>query len=131
MSIDTISDFLTIIRNGTKASKTSVTASYSQMREGIARILKYEGFIRGYSVRQDKPANSSITVDLKYVDGESVIHKIKRISKSSRREYAGYREFAPVIGGLGMSIVSTNKGLMTDKQAQSESLGGEVLCSVW
>jgi len=131
MSIDTISDFLTIIRNGIYASKMKVTAPYSSMREEIARLLKDEGFIRGYTVNKDVPTKSSITVDLKYVDGESVIHEIKRISKPGRREYTGYRELTPVIGGLGMSIVSTNKGLMTDKQARSQSLGGEVLCSVW
>ena len=132
MSVDTVGDFLTIIRNGILASKISVKAPYSRMREQIAEILKNEGFVRNIVVEQEEgKAYKTLKVDLKYVDGESVIHEITRVSKPGRRVYEGSTQLRTVIGGLGIAIVTTSKGVMTNKQAKELSAGGEVICTVW
>lgn len=130
MSVDIIGNFLTIIRNGVLASKTIVRAPYSVMKYQVAQILKDEGFIRDVVVEEDE-GKKNIKVSLKYVQGESVIHDITRISKPSRRMYKGFANIDPVIGGLGISILSTNQGIMTDKKAKQLSVGGEVVCTVW
>lgn len=130
MSVDSIGDFLTIIRNGVLSSKRTVEAPYSQLKFEIARILKDEGFIRDVTVaEQDNKKRLSLA--LKYVDGESVIHEIDRVSKPGRRAYAAHNAIKPVIGKLGISIVTTNQGVMTSKGARSRGVGGEVLCTVW
>lgn len=126
MSIDSIGDFLTILRNGVKASHSFVTAPYSRIRQNIAQILKDEGFIRDFAVEE-----GSIKVFLKYVEGESVIHEIKRMSKPGRRRYEGYKNLEPVIGGLGISIITTSQGVITDREARQKAVGGEVICTVW
>jgi len=137
MSLDVIGDFLTIIRNGLSRSKQSVVAPYSRMREAIARILKDEGFIRDYIVVDGVPSEKSIKVILKYVDGESVIHEIQRISTPGRRRYVkiakarGIKRLKPVIGGLGLSILTTSRGLVSHKKAKELGIGGEVVCTVW
>ncbi len=97
----------------------------------IAQILKEEGFIRDYSIEELENNKKSLSVLLKYVDGESVIHEIQRVSKPGRRYDRGHQGFKPVIGGLGISIVTTNKGVMTNKKARQQGVGGEVLCTVW
>lgn len=130
MSIDTIGNFLTIIRNGVLASKAAVKAPYSVMKYQVAQILKDEGFIRDVVV-EENDGKKNIKISLKYVQGESVIHDITRVSKPSRRAYKGFASIDPVIGGLGISILSTNKGIMTDKKAKQLSVGGEVVCTVW
>lgn len=130
MSVDTIGDFLTIIRNGVMVSKPTVRAPYSKMKQQIAQILKDEGFIRDFSVEQ-KNASKVITVLLKYGNGESVIHEITRVSRPGLRAYESYKTLKPVIGGLGIAIITTSKGIMTDKAARQNSLGGEVICTVW
>ena len=132
MSVDTISNFLTIIRNGISASKAAVVAPYSKMKAEMARILKDEGFIRDFEILEEPGViGKGLKVYLKYHNGESVIHEIKRISKSGRRKYKGAKKIDPVIGGLGLSIVSTNKGLMSHLQAKKLGVGGEVICAVW
>lgn len=136
MSVDSIGDFLTIIRNGLMRSKLSVVAPYSRMREAIALILKEEGFIRDYSVLEDGPIKK-VKIFLKYYSGESVIHEIKRISKPGRRRYAkitkkrGFHRLKPVIGGLGLSILTTSHGVISHKKAKKLGVGGEVVCTVW
>lgn len=130
MSVDTISDFLTIIRNAVRVSKAGVVTSHSMIRQRIAEILKEEGFIRDFMV-EDQDNFKVLKIFLKYVDGFSVIHEINRMSKPGRRMYRGYRKFEPVIGGLGIAILTTSKGIMTDKRARLENLGGEVVCTVW
>lgn len=130
MSVDTIGDFLTIIRNGIKASRPFVKAPYSNLKFQIATILKDEGFIRDVVV-EGEGAIRDIKVLLKYVGGEAVVHNIKRMSKPGRRLYEGYRTVKPVIGGLGISIMTTSQGIMTDKKARELALGGEVICTVW
>jgi small subunit ribosomal protein S8 len=133
MSVDTIGNFLAIIRNGIALSKRVVRAPYSRMKYDVAQILKNEGFIRDVVI-EDAPAGNFgkvLRVDLKYVGGESVIHDLKRISVPGRRTYRGIKNLSPVIGGLGISILTTSKGVMTDKEAKQRSLGGEVICTVW
>lgn len=132
MSIDAVGNFLTIIRNGLMVSKPFVVAPHSKMNVSIAEILKDEGFIKSFVVLEgENSAQRNIKLFLKYVDGESVIHEITRMSKPSRRKYAGVRYFKPVIGGLGISILTTNKGILTNKKAKEFQVGGEVICTVW
>ncbi len=132
MSIDSIGNFLTIIRNGLMLGKRFVEAPYSELKFNIAQILKDEGFIIDLeAINQDEVSKKKIKVMLKYVDGESVIHEIKRLSRPGRRYYAKIKGLKPIKGKLGISILSTNKGLMTDKKAKELSVGGEVVCSVW
>ena len=133
MSIDTIGNFLTIIRNKIKSSKPYAEAPHSKVNEEIARILNLEWFIRGFKVDTTDTLRKKLKIELKYVEGESVIHDIQRVSKPSRRIYEQVKNVKPVIGGLGIAIISTNRGIMTDKKAKSAStrVGGEVLCRVW
>jgi small subunit ribosomal protein S8 len=128
--MDSIGNFLTIIRNGIMAEKNSVTASYSKMNKAIADLLVKEGFVRDVKITEEE-SRKGLLVYLKYVNGESVIHDIKRVSKPSRRVYRGFRGISPVIGKLGISIISTSSGVLTDKMAKKQSVGGEVICSVW
>ncbi len=131
MSIDSIGDFLTIIRNGVMISKPFVIAPYSKMCFSLAQILKDEGFVRDVAMEELSDKKKSIKVFLKYVDSESVIHDIKRVSKLSRRRYVGANKIKPVIGKLGISILTTNSGVITHKKAKQLGIGGEVICTVW
>ena len=130
VSIDVIGDFLTIIRNGVRTAKPQVVAPHSVMRQQIANLLKEKGFIREYAVAE-QGAQKELKLVLKYVDGESVIHEITRVSTPGLRTYAGSKGIKPVIGGLGVTILSTSKGVMTDKEAKELKVGGEVLCYVY
>lgn len=131
MSVDTIGDFLTIIRNGVLASKRYVIAPYAKLQYQVAQLLEQEGFVKSVSVLGDTPADKKIKIELKYVGGESAIHEINRVSTPGCRLYKGYTNIAPVIGGLGVSILSTNKGIVTNKKARQLAVGGEVICVVW
>lgn len=132
MSIDSIADFLTIIRNGVMVSKSFVTAPYSKMRYAIAQILKDEGYITDFvTLNADSDAEKKLKVVLKYVDGEAAIHEIQRISKPGRRVYAGSKEIKPVIDQLGISILTTSRGVMANQKAKKLSVGGEIICTVW
>ncbi len=131
MSIDSIGNFLTIIRNNFVLGKRTVETTCSKMNLSIAEILKDEGFIKDVVVDDSDPIKKRLKIFLKYVNGESVIHELKRLSKPSRRYYAGTNNIKPVKGNLGITILSTNKGLMTDKRAKDMLVGGEVICSVW
>ncbi len=131
MSIDSVGDFLTIIRNGIMVSKPFVMAPFSKMRLSIAEILKDEGFIKDIAVLDDDDNKKRLKVFLKYVNGESVIHKIQRVSTPGRRFYAGVGSAKPVIGGLGLSIITTNQGVISHKKAKQRGVGGEVICTVW
>jgi small subunit ribosomal protein S8 len=130
MSVDTIGDFLTIIRNGIMRSKRSVAAPYSNVRYNLAKLLEQEGFITGVEVAEEEHMKT-ITVVLKYYQGESVIHEITRVSKPSRRVYVKSKNIKAVIGGLGVSILSTNKGLITNRASRDANVGGEFICTVW
>ena len=113
------------------ASKSDVVAPYSNIKFEIATILKDEGFIHNCSVFEDEDGWKKLKVLLKYVDGESVIHEVTRASKPGRRLYTGATGAKPVIGGLGISIFSTSRGIITNKKAKELNVGGEVICTVW
>jgi len=130
MSVDTIGDFLTIIRNAVMVSKASIQVPFSKMRLAIAHILKAEGFIRDFDEIQDDN-QKKLRIILKYSSGESVIHAIDRVSKLGGRRYVGFRAIKPVSDGLGISILTTSRGVLTNKQAKKLGVGGEVICTVW
>ena len=128
---DTIGDFITVIRNAGDAGKSSCSYPHSNLRVGIANILKERGFVENCSEAENEKGLKNIEIQLKYVDGEHAIRGIDRVSTPGRRSYCGYREIPRTLGGLGISILSTPKGLMDDKTARKNKLGGELLCSVW
>lgn len=130
MAIDPIANFLTIIRNGIAVSKPFVKIPYSKIVHRISEILKDEGFIRDFAV-ETVDGRKFLTITLKYVKGESAIHEIKRISTPGKRVYRGIAQVPPVIGGLGVTILTTNKGVITHKQARALNVGGEIICTVW
>ena len=131
MSVDSIGDFLTIIRNGIMVGKREVAAPHSRLKREIAQVLLDEGFIRDI-VENDLGNNKKQSVvGLKYVKGDSVIHEIDRVSKPGLRLYKAHNAYKPVIGNLGISIVTTNRGVMSNKKAKNLGVGGEVLCTVW
>ena len=128
---DNIGDMLTRIRNGGKARFDKVDIPASRMKISLARIFKDEGFIKNYKVIKDNK-QGILRVYLKYDDrNKPLIQRIERVSKPSRRVYAGREELPKVQGGLGVAVVSTSKGVMTDRQARKLGVGGEVLCQVW
>ena len=131
MMTDPIADMLTRIRNGNNAKHDSVDIPASNMKKQLAQILLDEGFIKGFDVIEDGK-QGIIRVDIKYGNqNEKVISGIKRISKPGLRVYVKNDEVPRVLGGLGIAILSTSKGIMTDKDARKESIGGEVICYVW
>jgi len=130
MSIDTIGDFLTVIRNGLMVGKRFVVIPHSNEKEAIAKTLKEEGYIRDFKKEQEG-AKASLTILLKYVSGESVIHEVLRVSTPGRRHYENKENITNVMGGLGISILSTSHGVMSDRQAKKLGIGGEVICHVW
>lgn len=128
---DPIADFLTRIRNANSIGMKQVSSPSSKMRVAIAEILKEEGFINDFSVEEDNKQNV-ITLDLKYgANDEKVIGGLRRISKPGLRIYAGAEEVPKVLNGLGIAIVSTSNGVITDKEARQQNVGGEVLAYVW
>ena len=128
---DPIADMLTRIRNASQAHKDEVEVPASRMKEEIARLLTSEGYVKGYRVDGDEP-KQRIVVEMKYgPERERTISGLKRISRPGRRVYADRHELPRVQGGLGVAIVSTSRGLMTDRQAARNGVGGEVVCYVW
>jgi small subunit ribosomal protein S8 len=128
---DTIGDFITILRNASSAQKATCRAQHSKVREGIAAILKDEGYITGFRVVDVRPGIRDLEIELKYVDGTPAITGIERVSTPGRRSYAGYKEIPRVLGGLGIAILTTSKGIMRAREARRNKLGGELLCNVW
>ena len=126
---DPIGDMLTRIRNGLKAGHTEVMMPGSKMKSAVAEVLKTAGYISDYTVAGEKP--TTLTVVLKYQDDEPVIEGLRRISKPSRRVYVGSSDIPRVQGGLGVAILSTSNGIMSDRTARKANVGGEVLCYVW
>jgi len=127
---DPISDLLTRIRNGQKAGKPEISVGASRLKSSVLKVLKDEGYIGDYAVER-AGAKGTITIALKYHDGRPVIDKLERVSRPGLRIYRGKDELPKVLGGLGVAIVSTPKGVMTDKQARAAGQGGEVLCVVY
>jgi small subunit ribosomal protein S8 len=128
---DPIGDLLARIRNAQQRGKSKVTTPASKLRERLLEVLQQEGYIRGFSVAQHEGGKAEIEIELKYFDGEPVIRKIQRVSKPGRRVYASVETLPVVYRGLGISIVSTSKGVMSDNEARAQNVGGEVLCSVF
>ena len=127
---DPIADFLTRIRNAQMAQMPQVSCPSSTIKVAISKVLQDEGYITGYAV-DDEGGKPVINVDLKYFQGKPVIEEIKRVSRPGLRNYKATDSLPKNRAGLGIAILSTNKGLMTDKQAQAAGLGGEVLCTVF
>jgi len=128
---DPISDMLTRVRNGAAAGHTTVDIPHSRLKAEIARILKREGFITDYSIEQVE-TRSYLRLNLKYGRGEKVVIRgLSRVSKPGLRKYVGSTEIPKVFGGIGMAILSTSRGLLTDREARRSKLGGEVICYVW
>ena len=128
---DPIADMLTRIRNAAKAKFNSVDVPGSTLKIELAKILKNEGFIRNYKFLKDGK-QGILRIYLKYGAGQSnVIYGLKRISKPSRRVYVRYKDVKPVYNGMGIAVLSTSRGVMTDKKARQEKVGGEILCQVW
>ena len=129
MMTDPIADMLTRIRNGQSAGKVSVSMPSSKLKASIASVLKDEGYISDFQIR-DESGKATMTVDLKYYEGRPVIESIKRISSPGLRIYKAADDLPKVQGGLGVAIVSTSKGVMTERAARAAGEGGEVLCYV-
>jgi small subunit ribosomal protein S8 len=127
---DPIADMLTRVRNAVRIKADKVDMPASKMKLEIAKIMKEEGFIRAYKILKHKK-QGILRINLKYIDDECLITNLKRVSKPGRRTYAGSREIPAVMGGVGISILTTSKGVMTDARARQESVGGEVICQVW
>lgn len=128
---DPIADMLTRIRNGLTNRVKKVRMPKSKIKLGIAKVLQDEGYIHGFS-EQEKGVQGEITVDLKYgADDEDVISRIQRISRPGRRVYRGLEELTPVLNGLGIAVLSTSKGILSDRAARKANVGGEVLCEIW
>jgi small subunit ribosomal protein S8 len=126
---DPVADMLTCIRNAHHRSKPEVSMPSSKLKAAVAKVLQEEGYIGGFTVSEDvKP---TLTVELKYFEGKPVIEEIKRVSKPSLRQYNGSKDLPQVRSGLGIAIVTTSRGVMTDRAARAAGIGGEILCTVF
>ena len=126
---DPIADMLTRIRNGQQARKVSVSMPAAKLKSSVAKVLQDEGYIGTFST-EDVDGKATLTVNLRYFDNKPVIDKIKRISRPGLRQYSGASSIPDVLGGLGISVVSTSHGVMTGKQAKAQGFGGEIICTV-
>jgi len=126
---DPIADMLTRIRNGQKARKVSVSMPASTQKVAVASVLKDEGYITDFST-EGEGASKSLSIELKYYEGTPVIETVRRVSKPGLRIYRGNEDLPKVLGGLGIAIVSTSAGVMSDRQAREQGIGGEVICVV-
>ena len=131
MMTDPIADMLTRIRNAVSVERPQVEMPVSKVKKGLAEVLKREGYIWDWTTEDAKPVGQ-LRIELKYgPSGEQVIRKIKRVSKPGCRVYSRAKDLRPVLNGLGISILSTSKGVMSDREARQQKLGGEILCEVW
>jgi len=133
MMTDPIADMLTRIRNAVRIERAIVEMPLSKVKRGLAEVLKREGYIWDWHEEEagDKPGKQ-LCIDLKYgPNGERVIRHIKRVSKPGRRVYSGVNSLRPILNGLGISIISTSRGVISDREARQKNLGGEVLCELW
>jgi len=128
---DPLGDLLTRIRNGQRARKGSVIAPASRLRSNVLDVLKREGFIRDYSQAEISTGINELKIELKYHEGDPVIREISRVSKPGRRVYSKIKDLPRVYNGLGISILSTPRGVMSDAEAREQNVGGEVLCQVF
>jgi small subunit ribosomal protein S8 len=131
MMTDPIADMLTRIRNAVRVERPSVDMPLSKVKRGLADVLKREGYIWEWQELEAEPVKQ-LRIELKYgPNGEKVIQRIKRVSKPGRRVYSKARDLRPVLNGLGISIISTSRGVVSDREARQRNLGGEVLCEIW
>ena len=128
---DTLGDMLTRIRNAQAARHGSVVVPASKLRGSVLDVLKREGYIRGYFASETRGGSAEFTVELKYQEGAPVIREISRVSKPGRRVYSGIKDLQKVYGGLGIAILSTPRGVMSDSEARAQNVGGEVICQVF
>jgi small subunit ribosomal protein S8 len=128
---DPLGDMLTRIRNGQQAKKSTVMAPASKLRSNVLEVLKREGFIRGYTKEEVRPGITELTIELKYHEGIPVIREISRVSTPGCRVYSKIKDLSRVYNGLGISILSTPRGVMSDAEARGANVGGEVLCKVF
>jgi small subunit ribosomal protein S8 len=129
-STDTVGDFLTSIRNASQANKAVITVQWSRLREGVAKILVDAGYVAS-ARKAERDGLPVLEIALKYVAGVPAITSIERVSTPGRRVYAGYSSVPKVIGGMGVSILTTSRGVMTDAEARRQKVGGELLAKVW
>jgi small subunit ribosomal protein S8 len=127
---DPLGDMLTRIRNGQQARKDTVLSPASHLRTRVLDVLQREGYIRGYTTIDNGPGKQEIRIELKYHEGDPVIRRIQRVSKPGLRVYSGVKELPRVQNGLGICIISTPKGVLSDAEAREQNVGGEVLCTV-
>ena len=131
MMTDPIADMLTRIRNAVRVERPHVDMPLSKVKRGVADVLKREGYIWDWKEVEDSPV-SQLRLELKYgPNGERVIRKISRVSKPGRRIYSRAKDLRPILNGLGISVVSTSRGVISDREARQRNLGGEVLCQIW
>ena len=128
---DPLGDMLTRIRNGQHASKSAVSCPASKLRMNVLETLKREGYIRGYEVSEPEAGKRELSIELKYYQGRGVIEHVSRVSKPGRRVYSGVKDLPVVQNGLGISILSTPRGVLSDNEARDANVGGEVLCKVY
>src|SRR6202012_1464550 len=128
---DPLGDMLTRIRNGQRARQAVVASPASKMRANLLEVLKREGYIRGFSRHALRPGLAELKIELKYIDGEPVIREISRVSKPGRRIYSRIADLPRIYNGLGIAILSTPRGVMSDNEARAANVGGEVLCRVF
>lgn len=131
MMNDLLSDMITRIRNGQNARLAVVRCQFSNLLSNVLSVLEREGFIRAFQRVEEMPGRPELHIELKYFEGEPVIRKIKRVSKPGRRQYSPIDTLVRVSNGLGISILSTSKGVMSDSEARDANVGGEVLCTVF
>ena len=128
---DTLGDMFTRIRNGQTTNKKIVDARASRFRKNVLEVLKREGFIRNFEEKEMKPGINFFEIELKYYNGKPVISEIKRVSKPGRRVYSSIKNLQKTYNGLGISILSTPRGVMSDNEAREANVGGEVLCTIY
>ena len=128
---DTLGDMLTRIRNGQTTNKKVVDAPASRFRKNVLEVLKREGFIRNFEEKEMRPGINFFEIELKYYNGKPVISEIKRVSKPGRRVYSSIKNLQKTYNGLGISILSTPRGVMSDNEARQANVGGEILCTIY
>jgi small subunit ribosomal protein S8 len=128
---DPLGDMLARIKNGQHAQKTVIECPHSNLRASVCEVLQSEGFIRGFSAVELENNKKNLMIELKYDEGQPVIRELKRISKPGRRVYSKIKDLQPYHNGLGVSVISTPQGVMTDHKARNENIGGEVLCQIF
>ncbi|MDP2698511.1 30S ribosomal protein S8 [Thalassospira sp.] len=128
---DPVGDMLTRIRNGQRVGKPSVVSPASKLRTGVLDVLQREGYIRGYNINEIRKGVSEIIIELKYFEGEGVIKQVDRVSTPGRRVYSKIKDLPKVYNGLGIAVLSTPKGVLSDQEAREQNVGGEILCKVF